>query len=150
MGGAKGVVDVGIRERGQLLRKAGFVLLLFGVVSKILEEHDAALSGTFDGRRRGLADAIPGEFNRPSKQLGQAGGNGPQGVLRVRFPLGTAEVRREDHRGAVFQRVANRRDRRADTRVVRDPAVLNRDVEVDPDQDLLPPQVEIADAAHRH
>ncbi len=59
-------------------------------------------------------------------------------------------MRGEDDRRALLERVLDRRQRRADARVVRDRAVLDRHVEVDPDERLLPAQVEIADAPRRH
>jgi len=52
---------------------------------------------------------------------------------------------RQDDRRAVVQRVLNRRQRRADARIVADAAVFHRHVEVDPDEHALSFQVEVAD-----
>ena len=57
-----------------------------------------------------------------------------QAELRLRLALRPAEMRREDHRRAVIERVGDRRQRRANAGVVGDPAVLDRDVEVDADE----------------
>ena len=59
--------------------------------------------------------------------------------------LRPAEMRREDHRRALLERVPNRRQRRANARVVGDDAVLERDVEVHADEHTAPRQIEISD-----
>jgi hypothetical protein len=51
----------------------------------------------------------------------------------------------EDHPGAAFDKVLDGWDRLADPGVVDDPAVLDRNVEVDADQDPLTGDVDLAD-----
>ena len=57
-------------------------------------------------------------------------------------------MRGEDDARAVLARVAHRRQRRRDARRVGDRAVLQRDVEVDADEDALAGEVELIDGAH--
>ena len=93
---------------------------------------------------------ILGERHRTIEQRRQPIGDRPQRQLRVRLAFRPAEMAGENRRRAVRQRVLDRRQRRADPRVVRDRAVLDRDVEVDADQHPPPLERDVLDAALRH
>ena len=90
-----------------------------------------------------VADAVGRERDRPAEQLRQAIGDRPQAQLRFDLALRPAEVAGEDDRRALLERVLNGRQRRLDARVVADDAVLERDVEVDADEDALALEIEI-------
>ena len=143
---AERVVHVEIGERGQRGREPGVVLLLFGMEPQVLEQHDAAAAGV-DHLHGVLAPALPmqsltNSTGRPSSSV-EMPGDRRQAELRVRLALRPAEMAGEDDRGAPLERVADRRQRRRDARVVGDPAVLQRNVEVDADEDALALEVEI-------
>ncbi len=72
-------------------------------------------------------------------------------VLRSRRPVGPSEVGdHDDARAGVDERV-QRVERRADAAVVGDRAVLERDVQVTPDDDALAGEVaEVAESSERH
>ena len=138
------VVDVEVGQLGQLPRKHRVVLLLRGVEAQVLEQHDVAAGMRLGHRRRGgLADAVAGEHDRPAQQRGQRRDQRLQAELRRDLALRPSEVRGEDDGRALVERVLNRRQRGPDPRVVADHAVLDRDVEVDADEDALAGQVEV-------
>ena len=97
------------------------------------------------GRR---PDAVGRERHRPMDELRQVLGDGLERELRIRLALRPAEVRREDDRRAVVERVGDRRQRRADPRVVRDAPVLDRHVEVHAHEHAPVGQGEILDRSH--
>ena len=66
---AERVVHVDIAQRGQLLREAGIVLLFFGVVAKVLEQHDAAGGCAAHGGLGRGTDAVFGKRDRTAQQL---------------------------------------------------------------------------------
>src|SRR5690606_24053090 len=71
-------------------------------------------------------------------------------VLRIDLALRPAQVRREDHRRALLEGVPDGRQRRADARVVTNQPVLDRDVEVDPDEHAATVEREVANVASGH
>ena len=74
----------------------------------------------------------------PVRLLQEADAHRLDRVLRVR-PLRPAEVRADAHLlGAPVQQQPDRRQRRADARVVGDAAALERDVQVGANEDALP------------
>ncbi len=42
MGGAEGVVDIDVAQRGELFRKFGIVLFFFGMIAEVFEQQDFA------------------------------------------------------------------------------------------------------------
>jgi hypothetical protein len=58
-------------------------------------------------------------------------------------------MRRQDDPGVVLHRIADRPHRRLDTRGVADDAVLQRDVEVDANEDALAAEIEVVEQSHR-
>src|SRR5439155_17309035 len=77
-------------------------------------------------------------------------GDGPQAELRVRLALRAAEVTREDHGRAMSDRKLDRRQRRANPRVISDFTVLDGYVEINAHEHALADQVQIVDGEFRH
>ncbi len=144
---AERVVHVHVGERRELLRERRVVFLFFGMKAQVLEEYDrgALRVRGVNGLVRGVADAVFGERHRPAEQLREPGGHRTQAHVGIRLAFRPPQVAREDHRAAAFEHVLNRRQRSADAGVVADHAVLQRDVEVDADEDPLALEVEIPD-----
>ena len=147
MGRAERVVDVQLGQGGQLLRELRVVLFFLRMKPEILEQHHtaAAVMGGIDRGFRGLPDAVGRKRHRPTQERRGACGDRFQAVLRIHLPLRASQVRGEHHRCPVIERVANRRERRADTRVVGHLAILERHVEVDAHEHAPTLQIEISD-----
>ena len=131
VGGAEGVVDVDIgelRERGRELRVVG---RLARVEAQVLEQQHVAVAQLADGLLGDRPDAVGRPRHGPAEQVGQVLAHGLQRGGRVGLALRPAEVRAQDHARAALAQQRDRRQRRADARVVRDRAVLQRHVEVD-------------------
>src|SRR5207248_1677202 len=89
----------------------------------------------------------------PPEELGEAPGDGRERVFGLELALrGTAEVRSDHHRGALLERVPDRRHRGADARVVGDAAILERHVQIRADEYPFAAQVHVGHALelHRH
>ena len=146
------VVHVQVGEIRELLRERRVVLLLFLVEADVLEHDEVVALGARRGDRLHgrLADAVLGEGHLALQQRRQVIGHRLQAELGARPALRPPEVRREDHRRAVLQRVRDGGQRRPHPRVVLDAPLLDRDVEVDADEDALAGEIEIADGQLRH
>jgi hypothetical protein len=125
----EGVVDVDVAEPRVRARELGVVARLARLVADVLEhEHVARCEVLGEGLDLRPHDRRRQRHVRPG-QLGQAVGRGSQGQLGL-AGLRPAEVRRQDDAGAAPAQRLDRRQRRADARVVGDRAVLQRYVEV--------------------
>jgi len=145
--GTEGVVHVDIGEFGQRLRKRGIVLFLFRVEPQVLEQDEVRAAAHVRGRHgraRRIADAIVRKRHGPLEQRLEPRRHGLEAELRRRLALGAPQVRRQDHRGALVQRVLNRRQGRRDAGVVGDRAVLDRHVEVDANEHALAAKRKVA------
>ena len=144
---AERIVHVQIGERGQRRRELRIVFLFLRVEPQVFEQHDAAAGclRLIHDPARLVADAVVDERHGLAEELGEAIGDRPQAHLRIHFALRPAQMAREHDGGAVIERVLDRRQRRADPRVVADDAVLQRDVEIDADEDALALEIEIPD-----
>src|SRR5690606_31849378 len=108
------------------------------VEAHVLAEHRRP-GRTIDTRKPFLA-----QRHRLSEQLRELRGDRRQRELLVVLPLlRTPEVREDEHLRVLVERVTDRRQRCADARVTRDDTILNRDVQVFPDQDPLSSQVRV-------
>jgi hypothetical protein len=136
---AEGVVDVGVGECGQPSRQVGVVLGLARLEADVLEHDHVPVGHVIE---------IGGELHLGLQELAQALGHRPQ-RQRLVAALGAAEVRRQHQPGAALAQALDRRQRRADARVVGDRALVQRDVEVDADEDPLAVDVEVVEALHR-
>jgi hypothetical protein len=137
--GAERVVDVRVGQVGVALRERRIVRGLPRLVADVLEHDDVAVGHVVDRRRERDVDA---------QQLARALRHRLQAELRLAV-LRPAEVRGEDEPGPALAQRLQRRKRGADAGVVGDRAVLERDVEVDPDEDAFPAEVaEVAERPH--
>lgn len=150
VGRAEGVVDVDVREFGQLLSELGVVGGFAGKEANVFQEEELTglqgLGGRFDFGPDGLAEENHLLFEEFSEPLGD-GGEG-KGVIGL--ALGPAEVGSQDQTSAALQEVLQCWQAGADPGVVGDRPVLKRDVVVDTDQDSFPLGVEITKAELGH
>ena len=145
MNNAEAVGDESVAELGVL---AGQLLTLFvdlggltGIEADVLEQGDLALTQGGDGLGSGGANDVGGQRDLHAGQLGEARGNGGQREGGIDLTLGAAEVSHDDDLGTGVGEGLEGRQRRADTAVVGDDAVLERNVEVGADEDALAAQV---------
>src|SRR5690606_6245415 len=151
VGGAEGVVDPDVRDLRQLAGEVLVVGLFTGMEAEVLEEEDLAALEVVDDLGHALPHAVVGDDDLGvGKQLAQPLADREHGVLRDDSPLGTPQVRSQDDPGSAVERVPNGRQGGADPRVVGDPTVLERNVEIHPDEDSLPRQVQLVQGANRH
>ena len=138
--GAERVVHVDVGQRGVALRQLGVVLGLPRLVADVLEHHELGVGDVVE---------VGGEHDVGAEQLAEVLGDGLQRQLGLAV-LRPAEVRREhDARGAALAQRRDGRQRRADPRVVGDVLrVVERDVEVDPQEDALALDVEVLERPH--
>ena len=123
VGRAERVVDVEVGLRRELLRELRVVRGLARVEARVLEYAHAAVR---------------------AEQLAQPFLDGRHRERRI-GPLRPPEVRADDHLGRVaLEQQPERRQRRADPRVVGDATVLERHVQVGPDQHALAGDVGVA------
>ena len=145
---AERIVDVFVRQRRERFGERGIVLLLFGMKSKVLEEHDATTAGrvrAIDCLLRLVADRILRERDRLAECLREPIGHRPQAHLRIRFALRPSEMARKDWCRALIDRVRDRRQRCLNARVVGDLSVRDGNVEIDANEDALAAKIEIFD-----
>ncbi len=138
--GAERVVYVDVaelRERGRQLR---VVAGLAGLVADVLEHQDLARVEVPGERADLLADDPRRERHVGAAQLGQPVGGGPHRELGLAV-LRAPQVRDDDEARAAAEQLVQRRQRRPDPRVVGDLPVLQRHVEVDPDEHPLAREV---------
>jgi len=99
MGGAEGVVDVDVGQRGEGLGEGRIVGFFFGVVTQVFKQQYLAgleLAGKVGGD---FADAVRGEgyvdlcAEGFVEQLAKTVSYRAERVLGIRFALGTAEMR---------------------------------------------------------
>ena len=144
------VVHVDVAVGGERLGEPGVVLLLLGVEAEVLQEQDLAVAKALDGVLRAHAEGIAGHRDRLAHQLAQALGDRTEPEAVADLAIGPAEVAGQDDAGALRLQVLDRRQRRANARVVGDPAVLQRDVEVHAHEDPLARGVEVTDGELVH
>ena len=120
--------------------RASFSSSFFSPLLKRTFSHSTALPG----RAVHAVEPVLAQRHRLAEQLRQARRNRREGQrLVVLALLGPAEMREDEHLRVLIERVADRRQRRADPRIARDHPVLHRHVEIFPDQDPLVAQVRI-------
>ena len=145
MDDTEAVGDERVAELGVLAGQffALFVNLggLASVVADVLEQGDLALTQGGDGLGGGRANDVGGQRDLHAGQLGEARGDGGQREGGIDLTLGAAEVGHDDDLGTGVGEGLEGRQRRADTAVVGDDAVLERNVEVGADEDALAAQV---------
>ena len=118
---AERVVHVEIGERGERRRERGSFFSSSGWKRRFSSSTTpAGRVRLLDRALRGLADAVVGEDHGRAEQFRQPRRDRPQAELRRRLAFGPSEVAREHDGRALFERVCDRRQRRADARVVAD------------------------------
>jgi hypothetical protein len=144
--GAEGIHDEQVAQRRVLARRGFHVLLLALVETAVFQQHH------FAGRHiESAIDPVPDHAYR----LAQLGGHHVSHRLERVF-LGinalfrTAEVRGHHHLRAGLEAELDGRHGRRDARIRGDLAILDRHVEVGPDEDPLARQVEISKTLERH
>ena len=153
MAGSEGVVDVTIGERGHLLGKGEIALLLALVEPDVFEDHDAAGLQVGAGGLRLGTDRVVDLLDRQADQLLKPGGHLVQPERRVGGGVsgGTAQVADQNQAAAAVE------DRRQGRQGALDPAIVGnaavgrlRDVEIDPNQDLLAGHLDVAESLFGH
>ncbi len=94
-----------------------------------------------DGLGGGRANDVGGQGDLHAGKLGEALGDGGQREGGIDLALGAAEVGHDDDLGTGVGEGLKGGQRRADTAVVGDDAVLERNIEVGADEDALAAQV---------
>ena len=151
VGGAEGVVDEDVAERGEALAELldiGLVgldlvalsilaaTLLLSVEAQVLEKHNSAVGGLVDGLLSSLTDTVVGEGDLlAAKELLELSNNGLERVLGVDLAVGAAKVgHQDDGFGAILDSVLDGGEGAGDTLVVGDLGVgllVEGNVEVD-------------------
>src|ERR1019366_6669421 len=156
MGGAEGIIDVVLGKLGELLGKSFVVLFFFGVEAQVFEQQRLAFfefERYFFGFRPDTVGAEAHVFSARQffiEQHAQTLGHRLQAQLGIGVAFGTAEVRRQDQARAVTQSVLDAGQGFANARVVHDPAVVERDVEVHTHEDAVIVERKIANGKLRH
>jgi hypothetical protein len=118
----------------------------------IFEQRDIALVHVRDDLLRDLANGVVAERDRVIDQRMQIIAHRPQRIFLDRLAFRPPEVRHQDRLRAT--EVLDGRQTFADARVVGDGdlavALFSRNVEIDPDQDALPADLEIAEGKLAH
>jgi hypothetical protein len=136
VGGSERVIDVNVERGGELLNKAGLVLLLLLVESGVLEHDDITLLGLADKLHDLLAEAVGGQGDGLSEELSHALGAGGEGIL-VLLALGASQVRADSDDGSLAFQVLDGGDGCTDTGVISDRGSVQRDVHIATNQNLL-------------
>jgi hypothetical protein len=134
---AEGVIDVRVGETRQPAGELGVVAPLrrrgtSGSRGAALPRARAA--GGFLGLR---PHAVRDETDASPERLGERRGDRSERVLRVRLSLRLPEVGSAEDARPALEKVADRRERLADPRVVPDASLFERDVEIHPQKDAF-------------
>jgi len=96
VGGGERVIDVHVTESRELASKVRVVVLVAGVKSDVLEEHQVAFAQASNGGLGGLAHAVFGKRDWSLQQLGKPPSDRPERELRHSAALRTVEVGHDD------------------------------------------------------
>jgi len=150
--GAERVVDVNVGEGGEFRGEFGVALLFARLETEVFENDDVAVGQRGDFRFRVGADGVGREVDfRVRKEFAETNRRRFQRVFGVRFVLRTAEVAHQNDLTAAFEDGFDRRERHTDAAIVGDvPVFVERDVEIDANQNLLTGDVDVSDRFFRH
>ena len=142
MRGPERVVAVDVAEVRHLPRELDAVFLLAAIDAAVLEQHEVA-----HGERavpHAAVHPVADQAHFATHQIAETRGDRRQriGFRQLAFDR-TPEVRGHHDARATRQCIANRRDRRANPRVVGDASVVERYVEVGADEDPLAVHVDV-------
>ena len=154
MGGAEGIVDVGLRQLREGARELGVVALLAGLEAHVLEQQDLALGKLLAERAHACPDDRGRELHRRSRELAQELRHGRHRQRGIDLAAGTPEMRDEHEPSSACAQLLDRAERRSHARVVRHHAppvraVCERHVEVDTHEHAPAVHVQLVDAPQR-
>jgi|GEM_PF-5421771 len=146
MGGAEGIHDKQIAERGHAPRQGLVVVGLAGVEAHVLAEHDPT------GIRHGIAvKPVPHHRDLTAQQLAQPGSHRRHRGLGIERPgPGAAEMAHHHDPGTRRHQPLQGRQRSAQARLIADAPVLQRHVQILADQHALAGEGDIIQGANRH
>src|SRR5439155_18785238 len=146
MGGAEGVVDIDIGERREAPRERLVVFLLARVKTEVFQEEHVARLHPGDQFLDLRPDAIWREEDFFAQKALEPSGDRCQAVSRVRFAVGAAQVGAQDDLGPLIHGAVDGGQRGADPGIVGDlMIVVERDIEVSPDDDALIAKIGLVD-----
>ncbi len=146
MGGSEGVVDIDIGERGERPRKRVVVFLLARVKTEVFQEEHVARLHPGHQFLYLRPDAIRREDDFFAQETLEPSGDRCEAVARVRFALRAAQVGAQDDLGPLIHGTVDGGQRGADPGIVGDlMVVVERDVEVSPDDDALVAKIGLLD-----
>ena len=148
MRGRERVVDPDVAELGERRDEGWIVFFLARIEARVLQADDVALLHRRHRALSGLADAVVDEFHRPLEDMGDLSGHRLERLLRV-APLRAAEMREQDHLGALVGDLGDRVRHALDAGGVGDHAVLHRHVEIDAHQHAFALHVDVVEGAER-
>ena len=128
--------------------KAGIVLFLAGMKAGVLQADDVAVLHRRHRAFGGVADAVVDEFDRPLDDVRDLGGDRLERIFLV-AALRAAEMREQDHLGALVGDFGDGVRHALDAGGVGDHAVLHRHVEVGAHQHALALHVGVVEGAER-
>src|SRR4051812_10100649 len=136
--GAERVVDVEVDGCGQHIGIGGALVAvlarLAGVEADVLQQRDVGLAPDV---ARGVRRRIRDEGDLATEQLTQASRDRREAVLRVGSALRPAQMGADYDLGSGVDQGTDLRHARADPAVIGDLSVLERDVEIGPDEDAF-------------
>ena len=142
---AEGVIHEDLAIARERLRVFLLVRLLFRVEAQVLEHHHLARLEPRNRVPRADAQRVARDRHRHPQQPGETLRHRPKPSGLNDLALRPAEVAHQHDGRAVLEQVDDRGIARADPRVVLDLAVLDRDVEVDANEDALALRIEVSD-----
>ena len=145
MRGPERVVDVDVGVRGEGRGEGRIVGLFLGVEAEVLEHEHLARPQALDRVLGPDPERVAGDRDVPAHQLGQDLPDRPQAQPVLDLAVRPAEVAGQDDRRPGVEERVDGRDGGPDARVVGDPAVGQRDVEVDANEDAFAGDVRVAD-----
>src|SRR5688572_17444244 len=143
------VVDVEVAERREGLRQLGIVLFFAGMKARILENKDLAVGEGLCRRYRGVAGGTALEPDWAFGKRGEVARHWSYGVLRVRPALWPTEVREEDNACTSIREINDCGQCRANSSVVADVSIFERDVEVDAYESATTPDHRVWEVSYR-
>jgi hypothetical protein len=113
--------------------------------AEVLEEKQVTGAELVDGVLDPGPQRVTGHPDRTAEELPEAIGDRLQPVRIIHLAMWPPEVAGHDDDRALLEEVDERRQAAADPGVIGDPPVVERDVQVSPEEDALAPNIDIAD-----
>ena len=113
--------------------------------AQVLEQQQVAGTQLADRHLDPWTKGVTGHPHVATEQLAEPIRDRLEAQRVVDLALRPAEVAGQDHRRASLEEIEDRRQAGADAGVVGDPPVVERDVQVGPQEDPLAPNIDIPD-----